>query len=71
MKSNFLLLFLFLVCSFKSAIAANGDTTRVRAFNKLDMNRYGNFDNWVKFPDGSKKYQKILMKYIPERDLYL
>lgn len=63
MKSNFLLLFLFLVCSFKSAIAANGDTTRVRAFNKLDMNRYGNFDNWVKFPDGSKKYQKILMKY--------
>jgi hypothetical protein len=43
--------------------AANGDTTKVKSFDNFSMNRYGNFDTWVKFPDGTKKYQKIIMKY--------
>ncbi len=44
-------------------LAANGDTTVVRFQNKMDMNYYGNFDFKGKFPDGSKSYHQILMKY--------
>ncbi len=55
-----LITILFFVNSLK---AANGDTTKVKSFDNFSMNRYGNFDTWVKFPDGSKKYQKIIMKY--------
>ncbi len=42
--------------------AANGDTTTIRAFDKFHMNRYGTFDTRVKFPDTSKKHQRIWMK---------
>jgi hypothetical protein len=53
---------LFLLVSL-ALNAANGDTTKVKSFDNFHMNRYGNFDTWVKFPNDGKKYQKILMKY--------
>lgn len=43
--------------------AATGDTTKVRVFDKFSMNRYGSFDQKVKLPDASKKYQRIWLKY--------
>ncbi|MES2381676.1 MAG: peptide-N-glycosidase F-related protein [Bacteroidota bacterium] len=61
MKKIYLILFLLSIIHNTNAL--NGDTTKIRAFDKLDMNHYGNFDAWVKFPDGAKKYQKIIMKY--------
>lgn len=59
-KFLYLLSFVLLVTGLK---AANGDTTRVRTFDNFHMSRYGNFDISAKFPDASKKYQKIIMKY--------
>ena len=56
----YLITILFFVNNLK---ATNGDTTKVKSFDNFSMNRYGNFDTWVKFPDGTKKYQKIIMKY--------
>lgn len=59
-KIGYFILFLVVSTALK---AANGDTTKVRSFDNFHMNRYGNFDTWVKFPKENKKYQKILMKY--------
>ncbi|MFZ4796677.1 MAG: peptide-N-glycosidase F-related protein [Bacteroidia bacterium] len=61
MKNTFYLIILLLFIN--SLKAANGDTTKIKSFDNFHMNRYGNFDTWVKFPDGAKKYQKIIMKY--------
>lgn len=61
MKNIFYLIILLLFIN--GLKAANGDTTKIKSFNNFHMNRYGNFDTWVKFPDGAKKYQKIIMKY--------
>jgi hypothetical protein len=59
MKKFFLLLFCFPVY----LLASNGDTTVIRFHNKVDMNSHGNYDVKGKFPDGSKTYRQILMKY--------
>lgn len=60
---KFFLYSLVIILSVNCLKAANGDTTKVKSFDNFHMNRYGNFDTWAKFPDGSKKYQKIIMKY--------
>ncbi len=55
---------ILLFCSFLilKANAAPGDTTWVQAnINQLDY--FNNFDTTVKFPDGSKKYRKIIMVF--------
>lgn len=59
---------LFLICfsilfAVQFTSAGNGDTTTVRVFNALSMNRYGNFDGKAKLPDATKKYQRIWLKY--------
>ncbi len=59
MKKVLLLLFSFPIYLF----ASNGDTTAIRFHNKMDMNSHGNYDIKAKFPDGTKKYRQILMKY--------
>ncbi len=57
-------LYSFLFCLFAiSVIAAPGDTTWVTAHNKTDMVWWNNYKDTASFPDGSKKYHKILMYY--------
>ncbi|MCX6190535.1 MAG: peptide-N-glycosidase F-related protein [Bacteroidetes bacterium] len=56
-------LFLLYCCLPGVLFAANGDTTYIRFQNKMDMTWYGNFDFKGKFPDGTKTYRQILMKY--------
>lgn len=45
------------------ALAAPGDTTRVRAHDATHMNWYGNFDQRAGFPAAGQTYQKILLRY--------
>lgn len=59
MKFKLLLLLLFPLLTFANI----GDTTYIRFHNKMDMTYYGNFDFKGKFPDGSKTYHQIIMKY--------
>lgn len=42
---------------------ANGDTTRVKVFDVVSFNHYGNFDRWGVFPPATKKFRQIIMKY--------
>ncbi len=44
-----------------TAHAAAGDTTTIQAHADVKMDHFGNFDSTVTFPDGTKKYRKILM----------
>lgn len=46
-----------------SAVAANGDTSSVRVWNKMEMTRYGNFDKWAVFPSSSISKQNIKLKF--------
>jgi hypothetical protein len=57
------LYFLPLVFLFNSVLALPGDTTIVRSHDKVLWDWYGNKDNWVKFPDASTSYHKVLMRY--------
>ncbi len=45
------------------AHAGPGDTTVVMAMNAMDMTWYGTYNDTAVFPDGSKTYNKILMRY--------
>ncbi len=57
-------IYTFLISLFAfSLIAAPGDTTWVTAHNKTDMVWYNTYKDTAAFPDGSKKYHKILMYY--------
>lgn len=58
-----IILFSFFPLTFQAAKAANGDTTRVTVFDKMHMNRYGNFDKKALFP-ANLSSQRIWMKYI-------
>jgi len=43
--------------------AAVGDTTVVYAHNAVHMSSHGNYSAWAAFPDSTKKYGKLVMKY--------
>ena len=58
---NFLLSTLFLVSY--SLSAAPGDTVTVSAHQKTNMTWYQSYKEWAQFPDGSKSYHKILLRY--------
>lgn len=62
MKRVLLVFMAFLGVSYASQ-AAPGDTTVVQAHYNLQMDHHGNFDSTVAFPDGTKKYRKIIMEY--------
>lgn len=46
-----------------SAWATSGDTLSVRVWDKLDMNHYGSFNQWVVFPPAAQKHQKIKLNF--------
>lgn len=62
MKKYLLLSFLFSVC-LSAAYAGPGDTIKVKSHDKVHLNWNGNFDRTAKFPDATKKFNKILMHY--------
>lgn len=62
MKTNLLLLLSIFL--FNSLSAAWGDTTIVQSHNNSQLTWWGYTDNWVKFPNNSKEYQKIEMEFI-------
>ena len=43
--------------------AATGDTTVVTAQNAVHMSSHGNYNAWALFPDSTKKYGKVILKY--------
>lgn len=43
--------------------AAPGDTTWVQAHDNIKLDYYNNFDTSIEFPDGSKRYRKIIMEF--------
>jgi hypothetical protein len=45
------------------AFSAEGDTTRIRVFDKYLWTWYGTQDRTVQFPAADKKFKKVLMKY--------
>lgn len=47
----------------QNLFAADGDTSTVNVHNAVDMTWYGNYDQWGSFPDGSKTYHKVWMRY--------
>lgn len=56
---------LFLVATFISfgLYAGNGDTIKVKPHDKTHLNWFGDFDRWGKFPDATKKFNRIWMKF--------
>jgi hypothetical protein len=56
-------LFAFLSVSLNTAQASPGDTTIIRFHNKVNMDYNGAYDFKGKFPDSSKTYRQVLMKY--------
>lgn len=62
MIKNLLTLLLLILCN-SFLIAGPGDTIKVKSHDKVHMNWNGNFDRTAKFPDASKKFNKILMHY--------
>lgn len=59
MNKFFLIILLFPL----ALLSAPGDTTSVIFHNKVNMTSYGNYDFKGRFPDGSKTYHQIVMKY--------
>jgi hypothetical protein len=55
--------FCFLTLMHFSSFAAAGDTTVIHFHNKVNMDYYGSYDFKGKFPDGSKSYRQVIMKY--------
>lgn len=45
------------------AFAVTGDTTHITVMDKYLWTWYGSQDRWAKFPDSSKSYEKILLRY--------
>ncbi|MES2779743.1 MAG: peptide-N-glycosidase F-related protein [Bacteroidota bacterium] len=54
--------FIFLILNL-SGMAANGDTSSVRVWDKMEMNHYGNFDRWALFPSATVSKQNIKLKF--------
>jgi hypothetical protein len=56
---------LFSICFLISISgkAANGDTSNVRVWDKMEMTRYGNFDRWAVFPSAALPKQNIKLKF--------
>ncbi len=62
MRKNLLTLLLLILCvSFLKADP--GDTIKIKSHDEVHMNWNGNYDRKAKFPDASKKFNKILMHY--------
>ncbi len=61
----FVAIFLFTIPFVSERAVANpGDTTHVTVISKYLWTGYGQQDRWAVFPDsGSKRYQKVLMRY--------
>ena len=57
------ILIVFILMINSNANAAVGDTTIVTAQNAVHMSSHGNYSSWAVFPDGSKKYGKLILKY--------
>ncbi len=62
-KIIYIFLFSLITFSGNFLLAANGDTTYLKPFDKVSFNHYGNFDKWAVFPSPTKKSQRIFMKY--------
>ncbi len=62
MKKQFYIIFALIIIS-GILKASPGDTTWVQAHSGLQLDYYNNFDNRVKFPDGSASYRKIIMVF--------
>ena len=62
MKTRILAFFTALL-AVSSALAATGDTTRVSVMDKYLWTWNGYQDRWVKCPDASKTYEKIVLRY--------
>ena len=54
------ILIVFILMINSNANAAVGDTTIVTAQNAVHMSSHGNYSSWAVFPDGSKKYGKLM-----------
>ena len=55
---------LFVLCFLVSLLKAKeGDTTKILVHDKTHLNYYGNFDKKALFPDSSKSFHQIRMKY--------
>lgn len=54
---------LFLTLNLTSAFAATGDTTRITVIEKYLWTAHGHKDTTVLFPDASKTYEKIILRY--------
>lgn len=62
MKKTLLSILLFTFC-ISISYAAPGDTIKVKSHDNVHLNWNGNFDRTAKFPDATKKFNKILMHY--------
>jgi hypothetical protein len=58
-----LLAFFTAFLTVSSLFAATGDTTKVLVMDKYLWTWNGYQDRWVKCPDGSKTYEKIVLRY--------
>lgn len=58
-----ILAFFTALLAVSSALAATGDTTRVSVMDKYLWTWNGYQDRWVKCPDASKTYEKIVLRY--------
>ena len=58
------LLYTFIFISFSWLLQASpGDTTIVKAHQKVDMTWYRSYRAWAQFPDANHSYHKILLRY--------
>jgi hypothetical protein len=61
MKSTFTALLFSII--MLPAMAADGDTTRVRAHDSRDITWYSAYDDWGVFPPVGTEYRKVLMHF--------
>ncbi len=62
MKKSLLLSILSILFA-QMLFAANGDTTKIRVHNKVDMTWYGNYNQTGSFPSAGTNYRKVQMTY--------
>jgi len=55
-----LLLAVITISIFHFAEAGAGDTTYIQAHQGKHLEFYNNYDTTIQFPDGNKKYNRIL-----------
>jgi hypothetical protein len=58
-----LLSLLLWICALTPALAADGDTTTVRAHNSRDIGWWGAYDDWAEFPPAGTPYRQVLMHF--------